>query len=124
MLFISNPDEGGAARYCFKYYTIERLEPGEWCGTGPEILGLKGKMDKAMFCNLMDGRSPEGSCDLVQNAGRENPVPHWDLTFSAPKYAGVLYASGSKRVQKQIIEAHEFAMKVALDFLQSRSRRG
>ena len=97
MLSISNPGKGSAAAaYYFKYYLTECLEPGEWFGDGAKLLGLSGEVDKATFCKLMKGKSPDGQHDLVQNAGSKDHVSHWDLTFSAPKSVSVLYAFGTE----------------------------
>ncbi len=63
----------------------------------------------------------------MQNAGRKKRQPGWDLTFSAPKSVSVLWSQADPEIRKFIQEAHDAAVKAALDYLQqtaSFSRRG
>ena len=133
VLSISNPSKGaaGIADYYLKgkeeYYLKGLDSQGEWLGKGAERLGLKGQVQRAAFVNLLDGFSPNRSRALVQNAGPEDRQCCWDLTFSAPKSASVLWALATPEVRKEIQEAHECAVKKAFQFLQETAgvtRRG
>ena len=66
------------------YFLVGGEPPGRWLGRGAAALGLTGKIDSNELSALFRGYSPAGK-KLVQNAGKENRQPGWDLTFSAPK---------------------------------------
>lgn len=74
-------------------YFLEGGEPpGRWFGSALASLGLvEGTVEKDTLRTLMDGFAPDGR-PLVQNAGKPNRQPGWDLTFSAPKAVSALWS--------------------------------
>jgi conjugative relaxase-like TrwC/TraI family protein len=128
MLSIPDPGKsGGSSGYYWRYYNQECVESPWWFGTGAEIFQLQGEVRRGIFENLDAGRDPYGAYDLVKNAGHPDRDTHWDLTFSAPKSVSVLYALGSDEVRKEIVEAHKFAVKKALEYIEQNAaitRRG
>lgn len=109
------------------YYT-EGGEPlGSWFGGGAEALGLSGTVNPKDLRRLFEGRSPDGSAELVQNVGAKDRQCGWDLTFSAGKSVSVAWAVGDLQQKKTIEEAHGAAVRRALEYLQSEAvwtRRG
>lgn len=133
MLSISNPLKGAdRAEYYLKlaredYYTRGGEEPGQWTGSGASWLGLEGTVQPDALRNLLQGYSPDGRERLTQNAGSPQRQTGWDLTFSAPKSASVLWALAPEPVRREIESAHRQAVIEALDQLEREAgitRRG
>ena len=132
MLSISNPiTAGGAAEYYLDmargdYYTGNGQAPGQWFGAGAKALGLAGKVQPEVLANLLAGRSPDGTRNLVQNAGSEHRQQGWDQTFSAPKGVSAVWALAPD-LRAQIEQDHNGAVCPAIDYLSDRAgktRRG
>ena len=89
MMTIGNLTPGNAD-YCLNEvtegYYLKGGEPdGLWLPTaGARYLHLSGKVSKDDLHALFQGFRPNGK-PLVQNAGKADRQPGWDLTFSAPK---------------------------------------
>ncbi len=124
MLSISAMTGAGQGKYYLNlaredYYLGGGEPPGRWLGKGAEILGLEGKVERESFRHLLLGRSPDGSRDLVQNAGKENRQSGWDLTFSAPKSVSIMFAFAPDIERDVIRAAHAVAVAKAMAFLES-----
>lgn len=97
------------------YYKIE--EQGQWIGQGAETLGLSGPVDKEQFENILNGKNPEGTEQLVErrlNAKGEMRCGY-DFTWTPDKsysVAGVAY--GDERLVAAMREAHSAAMDYAV----------
>lgn len=99
-------------------YYLEGGEPaGKWLGDGAIALRLGETVKAADLKNLFKGFCPNGK-KLVQNAGKENRQPGWDLTFSAPKSVSVLWSQVDGEQQVAIQQAHEKAVEAAIRFLE------
>ncbi|MEI7578362.1 MAG: MobF family relaxase [Armatimonadota bacterium] len=117
---------GGQAGYYLglareDYYLEGGEPPGVWFGQGAETLGLVGEVEPDHLYNLFDGLSPSGDRMLVQlqqHEGKAEHRPGWDLTFSAPKSVSVLWSQASDEIKKVIQEAHFWAVKESLSYLQ------
>lgn len=108
------------------YYTHGGEPNGVWHGRGAEALGLTGEIDKNEFLKLCDGVGKDGEA-LTQNAGKENHVAGWDLTFSAPKSVSVLWSQADFETRLKIQQLHFEAVKKSLDYLEAEAgftRRG
>lgn len=101
------------------YYLEGGEPPGKWLGQGGASLGLGGLVEAADLSALFRGFSREGR-KLVQNAGKDNRQPGWDLTFSAPKSVSVLWSQLSGEKQRLIQEAHSQAVSAAMALLEQR----
>ncbi len=86
------------------YYSHGGEPPGIWWGVGAERLGLIGEVEAASFGNLLRGYLPsvDGPRKLVQNSGQTSRRSGFDLTWSAPKSASVLWALSDERRRKEI----------------------
>jgi len=110
------------------YYTREGEPPGRWAGRGAERLSLDGPVAKAEFEAALDGRDPKTGEQLVQRGGRSRSHDAgWDMTFSAPKSASVLWALSEPAARREIKKAHRVAVTTAGQFLENEAawcRRG
>ena len=105
------------------YYLNGGEPPGQWQGAAP--LGLTGEVEKTSFSSLLNGHAPDGA-PLVQNAGKANHRPGWDLTFSAPKSVSVLWSQVDNKTRRDMQAAHHQAVKTSLQYLENQAltRRG
>lgn len=107
------------------YYTQGGEPPGMWLGTGAERLGLSGTVGREEFLELFGGFH-DGE-RLVQNAGKPNHRPGWDLTFSAPKSVSVLWSQVDQETGLEIRAAHISAVEKAVQYIEKEAvwtRRG
>jgi conjugative relaxase-like TrwC/TraI family protein len=91
-----------------------------WGGKWAPALGLSGMVEADQLRALVEGRHPTTGGDLVAGH-RSRSVRAFDLTFSAPKSASVLWALGSDRVANVVAGAHREAVEAALGFLEDRA---
>ena len=89
--------------------------PGRWAGTAAGGLGLAGTVDPDGFRRLLEGRHPLTGVGL--GSGRTT-VAAFDLTFSAPKSASVLFALGGADVAHAVVTAHAEAVDGSLSYLE------
>jgi conjugative relaxase-like TrwC/TraI family protein len=110
------------------YYSGEGEAEGYWLGDGAEDLGLAGKVDGDQLVAMLTGRNPvDGELLGLKSAPGREPVPGFDLTFSAPKSVSLTWALGGHPVSGQVKEAHTAAVAEALGYLQRQAcwtRRG
>ena len=90
-------------------------EPGRWVGTAAAGLGLEGPLDEAAFERMLHGRHP--ATDRTMGSGRTT-VTAFDLTFSAPKSASVVFALGGDAATRHVVAAHGEAVAGALTYLE------
>jgi conjugative relaxase-like TrwC/TraI family protein len=110
------------------YYSGRGEAEGQWIGAAAAGLGLDGKVDPDELTAMLTGRNPltGGPLGLKSAPGRE-PVPGFDLTFSAPKSVSVTWALGGHPVAGQVSEAHRAAVAEALSYMERQAcwaRRG
>jgi conjugative relaxase-like TrwC/TraI family protein len=104
-------------------YYVGGEAPGRWIGSGGKALGLVGEVDANDLHAVLSGRDPSTGTRL----GQAHRVPGFDLTFRAPKSVSVLFGLGDPGVSRQVRDAHDHALEVALDFAERHvvwSRRG
>ncbi len=131
MLSLANVSAAQAENYYEKddYYTQgdpDLQSDSQWQGNGADQLGLTGAVDKQIFQQLLHGQTPDGK-SLHSKA--INPKKHraaTDYTFSAPKSVSI---AALIQKDKRVIQAHDTAVKTALEVLenryaQTRVRRG
>jgi len=93
---------------------------GYFLGRGAEALGLEGPVSREDFVELASGCTPAGD---VQGAG-ENHRAGWDLTFSAPKSASILWATADEQTREKIEIAHDKAVARGLEFMENHATYG
>jgi conjugative relaxase-like TrwC/TraI family protein len=98
------------------YYTGHGEAQGQWHGTGAADRGLDGSVEDEQFLNL-----------LTEQTAKPKKVLAYDLTFSAPKSVSVIYGIGDRTISPVVREAHDSAVRDALDYLERNAtwtRRG
>jgi conjugative relaxase-like TrwC/TraI family protein len=88
--------------------------PGQWAGGAATALGLRGAVDPARFGALLHGCHPETGHQLRSTRAT---VLAYDLTFSAPKSASVLWALGGEEVARQVLAGQAEAVRGALHYV-------
>jgi conjugative relaxase-like TrwC/TraI family protein len=110
------------------YYSGRGEAPGEWIGRRARALGLAGRVRGDQFSALLAGRDPRDLRSHLRRARGTIPrVAALDLTFSAPKSVSVLAAVGDDELTRELIVAHEEALRAALEYLEDTAvqvRRG
>ncbi|HUE06178.1 MAG TPA: MobF family relaxase [Acidimicrobiales bacterium] len=95
---------------------------GRWIGAAAVDLGLDVgvAVEAAQFRSLLAGQHPGTGRPLpLPNLARGNRrVAGYDLTFSAPKSASVVFALGGEEVARAVVAAHTEAVAGALDYLE------
>jgi conjugative relaxase-like TrwC/TraI family protein len=104
-------------------YYLGGSEPaGEWIGSGLMALGLSGRVDDKPLHRTLAGQHP-ASGDALRSSGRAR-VPGFDLTFSAPKSVSVLFGICPDSVRAAIENAHDVAVRDALEHVERASAHG
>jgi conjugative relaxase-like TrwC/TraI family protein len=103
-----------------EYYSGVGESPGVWAGKWAPALGLSGMVESDQLRALVEGRHPTTGVDLLAGH-RSRSVRAFDLTFSAPKSASVLWALGSERVAEIVAQTHREAVEMAVAFLEERA---
>jgi len=111
------------------YYAREGEAPGRWEGKAAARLSLEGSVSKSDFESALEGLDPRTGERLILANGIAHTAG-WDMTFSAPKSASVLWALSAENERRTIEAAHQKAVNTALHHLESnhawarRGRRG
>lgn len=105
------------------YYVGGTEAAGRWQGRGATALGLTDLVEAEPLHRLLAGQDPRTGSELR----RSGSVAGFDVTFSAPKSASVLFGIGDPAMQATIREAHERAVANAFAYFDdavSVARRG
>ncbi len=92
---------------------------GRWVGAAAPGVGLDASepVDAAAFRSMLQGRHPRTGLPLpLPSAVR---VAGYDLTFSAPKSASVVFALGGEDAARAVMAAHGEAVEGAVRYLES-----
>lgn len=110
---------GKVAEGAEDYYSGEGEAEGCWLGEVARLLGLEGKVEAEQLVAMLTGRHPATGEPLgLKSAPGREPVPGFDLTFSAPKSVSLTWALGGHPVSSQVTEAHRIAVREALSYLE------
>jgi conjugative relaxase-like TrwC/TraI family protein len=97
------------------YYSKGADEHSEWGGRIAAELGLAGKVDPAVFKDLLAGKVAEQQLGRHRANGEIQHHPGWDFAVNAPKSVSIMaLVAGDARV----LAAHEKAVGVALSYLE------
>ena len=108
------------------YYLGGPEAAGRWTGSASRQLGLRGEVTEAQLRAVLSQHDPRRGEKLAGPAAQAR-VPGFDLMFSVPKSASVLFGIGDERVQRAVVAAHEDAVAAGLRYLERhacRTRRG
>ena len=111
---------GSVALGIDEYYMGIGEVPGVWMGRWSTGLGVAGVVEADALRALIDGNDPVSGASLLVGL-RERKVKAFDLTFSAPKGASLLWALGSEPIADVVMAAHSEAVSTALGFLEERA---
>ena len=89
--------------------------PSHWAGRPVERLGLGGPVAAEDFRRLLEGRHPRTG--IMLGTGRTS-VAAFDLTFSAPKSASVVFALVGTDAARTVVAAHADAVAGSLSYLE------
>jgi conjugative relaxase-like TrwC/TraI family protein len=110
------------------YYSGEGEAEGQWLGDAAKELDLDGAVEADQLTAMLTGRNPATGEPLgLRAVGGRGAVPGFDLTFSIPKSASLLWALGDAETSAAVTAATESALGAALDYLQREAcwtRRG
>ena len=99
------------------YYLGSGEAQGQWLGNGPARLGLSGTVRAEDLRAVLDGRHPASGRSLLW-CRREDRLPGFDLTFSAPKGVSLLLALADPATSQLVREAHDRAVAAAVGYLE------
>src|SRR5262245_7779787 len=86
------------------YYAGQAVT-GQWHGKAAARLGLSGAVMQEHFFALADNKHPETGERLTLRQ-KQNRIPGYDFTFSAPKPVSILYGlSGDARIKTAMEQA-------------------
>jgi len=116
-------DGAAAARQSVAdYYAATGNPPGRWLGQGLDALGRVDPRitpgsrvdERELAAVFRDG------CDPItgDSLGRRLKVAGYDLTFTAPKSASVLWGLADEPTRRTVAAAHEAAVNQALGFIE------
>ena len=117
--------EDTVARGVEEYYLGVKEAPGQWLGHGAELLGLEGEVEGDAFRRVLSHADPSAGGRLTD--GRSEPkVVGFDATFCAPKSVSLLYALGRGEVSNEVRNAHDVAVRAAMELYEqtAQGRRG
>jgi conjugative relaxase-like TrwC/TraI family protein len=90
--------------------------PATWIGQAGAALGLRGTIDPACLRAVLDGRHPTMGHRLRSDRAT---VRGFDLTFSAPKTASVVFALGGEEVAREVLAAHLDGVRGAVSYVEA-----
>ncbi len=110
------------------YYTGEGEAEGKWLGDAALELGLSGTVEAEQLTAMLTGQNPASGESLgLRAVGGRGAVPGFDLTFSVPKSASLLWALGDGRTGAAVNAALDRSVDAALGYLEREAcltRRG
>lgn len=105
------------------YYTAGETVTGHWHGQGARLLGLAGEVTKEQFGALADNLHPQTGERLTLRQ-KDNRIPGYDFTFSAPKSVSLLYGlTGDARIKAAVESAVTGTMRDIEADMQTRVRK-
>ncbi|MCG2841286.1 relaxase domain-containing protein [Sandaracinobacter sp. RS1-74] len=101
------------------YYTKGGDEHSEWGGRLAPDLGLEGKVDPAVFQEMLSGKVEGFQLGRHGKDGQLQHHPGWDFAVNAPKSVSIMaLVHGDER----IIAAHEYAVGAAIDYIEEHAQ--
>jgi conjugative relaxase-like TrwC/TraI family protein len=102
-----------------EYYSGDGEAEGQWIGQAAAQFDLEEKVEPDQLTAMLTGRNPVTGEPLgLKSAPGREPVPGFDLTFSAPKSVSLTWALGGHPVSGQVMEAHRAAVGAALSYME------
>ena len=112
----------GAGAYSVDGPADYYLQPGEprgrWVGDAATVLGLSGDVADDHFLALMARMDPHHPDHHLGGRYTEKSVRGFDVTASAPKSVSVLFALGDAEVRREVLAAHDDAVKALAGWIE------
>lgn len=112
---------GTSAQYYLaqvEYYLGGREPAGRWLMAGPGVgVSLGSTVERGLFERLHAAQDEAGSSLLSNSGGKLERVAGYDITFSAPKSASLLWALADEDLRTEIEQAQEQAVEAAIALL-------
>jgi conjugative relaxase-like TrwC/TraI family protein len=108
------------------YYLSGPEAAGRWIGAASAALGLRNDVREAELRAVLSRHDPRSGA-LLEGSVQRARVPGFDLMFSLPKSASVLFGIGTPATQRAVLDAQAVAVESALRYLEThacRTRRG
>ena len=112
--YTDDPNREARPKSRDNYYT--RDGGGTWWTTGNGIVRHGATVDRDTFRDLCAGIDPRTGKGLVRGAGERHRAG-WDITFSAPKSFGILWAAGTAEQRALLESIQNDAVDQALQFI-------
>jgi conjugative relaxase-like TrwC/TraI family protein len=109
------------------YYLAGPEAAGRWTGCAARAFGLAGEVEPEALTRLLERNHPRTVDALPRPAGRAPTVPGYDLMFSVPKSASMIFGLGGEREQAAVLRSQRAAVGEAMSYLQQHAclvRRG
>jgi conjugative relaxase-like TrwC/TraI family protein len=100
------------------YYLAGPEAVGQWTGGGLDALELGGEVAEEALTRLLDRQDPRTGEPLPRPSGRPPEVDGFDLMFSVPKSASVLFALGDTRAQGAVLRSQRAGVAEAMRYLE------
>jgi hypothetical protein len=100
------------------YYLAGPEAAGRWMGGGVAGLELGGAVEEVALTRLLDRQHPRTGAALPRpRRGRPPEVDGFDLMFSVPKSASVLFGLGGPRARGAVVRVQQAAVEEAMRYL-------
>lgn len=106
------------------YYTGAGEAPGWWTGSAADEIEVFGQVEGELLHRALAGQNPKTGGQLARPPHGAIRVPGYDLTFSAPKSASLLFALAEPQVSREVREAHDAAVRAALGYMERQGAVG
>lgn len=106
------------------YYTGAGEAPGWWTGSATDEIEVFGQVEGELLHRALAGQHPKTGGQLARPPHGAIRVPGYDLTFSAPKSASLLFALADPQVSREVREAHDVAVQAALSYMERQGAVG
>lgn len=104
------------------YYLSGPEARGTWSGSGAKAVGLDGDVSEAALRAILSKQDPR-SGRLLDGSVRRARVPGFDLMFSVPKSASLVFGLGGASEQRAVLDSQAVAVESALRYLEENACR-
>jgi conjugative relaxase-like TrwC/TraI family protein len=104
------------------YYLAGPEAAGQWTGSAAQALRLSCEVTESGLRAILSKHDPTTGKELEGSVQRAR-VPGFDLMFSVPKSASILFGIGDEATQRAVLDAQAEAVGSALAYLEQRACR-
>jgi conjugative relaxase-like TrwC/TraI family protein len=104
------------------YYLSGPEAAGHWTGSAAKALQLSGEVTESGLRAILSKHDPVTGKELAGSVQRAR-VPGFDLMFSVPKSASILFGIDDEATQRAVLDAQAEGVRSALAYLEQRACR-